>query len=516
MPLKEFARTAREIALGDLSKRIDETRADEIGELGHAFNRMADNLQALYQSLENRVDERTRELKVSNDQLQDEIIERKQVERALRESRQLLEAIVEHIPVMVFVKRASDLRFELFNRAGENLLGYSRSDLLGKGDCDFLPKEQGDWFTAADRKALASVEVSEIPEEPIMTARGEARYLHTWKVALRDESGEPAHLLGISIDITERKQAEELLKRHKQILDITSDGFWMVDAKGNLLEANQAYANISGYSVEELVHMHISQLEAVEKSVEEVKAHIDKIVAQGFDQFETRHRHKYGHEIDIEVNTVYMRETQQFAAFLRDITKRKRIEKELKSSRDQYDRLTTNIPIGVYLLRTTAAGEFFFKYVSARFCAMLGVTAESIYADSAVAFQAIHPNDLTDFIKLNQVAVQTRKPFQWEGRTLVNGATRWFRIESKPEPLDNGDCIWDGVMADITERKLAQIELQRNQDLLNEAQRLGQLGSWELDLVSGKLRWSDEIYRIFELDPAQFTPSYENFLNYQS
>ncbi|MBI5429242.1 MAG: EAL domain-containing protein [Nitrosomonadales bacterium] len=58
-----------------------------------------------------------------------------------------------------------------------------------------------------------------------------------------------------------------------------------------------------------------------------------------------------------------------------------------------------------------------------------------------------------------------------------------------------------------------QVELQRNQDLLNEAQRLGQLGSWELNLVSGELRWSDEIYRIFELEPAQFQPSYERFLN---
>ncbi len=66
---------------------------------------------------------------------------------------------------------------------------------------------------------------------------------------------------------------------------------------------------------------------------------------------------------------------------------------------------------------------------------------------------------------------------------------------------------------DITEHKRSQLELQRNQDLLNEAQRLGQLGSWELNLISGELRWSDEVYRIFELDPKQFAPSYENFLN---
>ncbi|HSM97904.1 MAG TPA: PAS domain-containing protein, partial [Gallionella sp.] len=66
---------------------------------------------------------------------------------------------------------------------------------------------------------------------------------------------------------------------------------------------------------------------------------------------------------------------------------------------------------------------------------------------------------------------------------------------------------------DVTERNRSQSELRRNQDLLNEAQRLGQLGSWELNLISGELRWSDEVYRIFELDPKLFAPSYKNFLN---
>ncbi len=66
---------------------------------------------------------------------------------------------------------------------------------------------------------------------------------------------------------------------------------------------------------------------------------------------------------------------------------------------------------------------------------------------------------------------------------------------------------------DVTQSKQTEAELQHNRDLLNEAQRLGQLGSWELNLASGELRWTDEVYRIFELDPAQFSPSYENFLN---
>ena len=176
-----------------------------------------------------------------------DITERKMAEQSiissanrLGESQRLLKAIVEHIPVMVFLKRASDLRFELFNRAGEELLGYSRSDLLGKGNYDLWPKEQGDWFTAADRKVLASKEVTVIPEEPINTASGEVRYLSTWKIALRDEDGAPTHLLGISIDITERKQAETDLRIAATAFE-SQESLMITDPKGVILRVNKAF-----------------------------------------------------------------------------------------------------------------------------------------------------------------------------------------------------------------------------------------------------------------------------------
>ncbi|MGA8146492.1 MAG: PAS domain S-box protein [Gallionellaceae bacterium] len=185
-----------------------------------------------------------------------DITERKKAEHSisstakmLRESQQLLEAIVEHIPVMVFVKRASDLRFELFNRAGEQLLGYSRSDLLGKGNYDLWPREQGDWFTAADRKVLASEEVTEIPEEPIKIASGGMRYLHTWKVGLRDEGGEPTHLLGISIDITERKRLEkEIQERQKEMAELQKLQIAAQTAAAIAHEMNQPLLAIASYS----------------------------------------------------------------------------------------------------------------------------------------------------------------------------------------------------------------------------------------------------------------------------
>ena len=122
-----------------------------------------------------------------------------------------LDSIIEHLPAMIFVKDARDLRFERFNRAGEELLGLSREALIGKTDYDFFPKEQADFFVAKDREVLRRKTLEDIPEEPIATPRG-TRWLHTRKIPILGPDGEPTHLLGVSIDITDRKEAEAALR----------------------------------------------------------------------------------------------------------------------------------------------------------------------------------------------------------------------------------------------------------------------------------------------------------------
>src|SRR4051812_40593566 len=127
----------------------------------------------------------------------------------LEEIIQFLEAVVENIPDMIFVKRASDHMFIRFNRAGENLLGWKREELLGKTDYDFYPKEQADFFHEKDRETFRARMLVDIPEEPITTKSHGMRWLHTKKVPVYDEAGNPKYLLGISEDITVRKLAEE-------------------------------------------------------------------------------------------------------------------------------------------------------------------------------------------------------------------------------------------------------------------------------------------------------------------
>jgi PAS domain S-box-containing protein/putative nucleotidyltransferase with HDIG domain len=168
-----------------------------------------------------------------------DISERLRVKDELKQSQELLGSIVENIPVMVFLKDARELRFELFNRAGENLLGYRREDLLGKNDYDFFPKEQADFFTQKDRAVLESRKLQEIPAEPIKVADGTQKWLHTFKIGLYDEAGQPTHLLGISVDISERIRMEEKLResaaRLAEAQRMAHLGHWELDLASNRL-----------------------------------------------------------------------------------------------------------------------------------------------------------------------------------------------------------------------------------------------------------------------------------------
>ena len=204
-----------------------------------------------------------------------DISERKRAEAEFRRSKHLFATIIENIPAMVFVKRADKLSFEMVNRHAELTLGRSREQLLGKTDHDFFPPQQAAAFVGADRKLLATGQMVEIDQEAINTADGTTRHFTTRKVVLRDDAGRASHVLGVSIDVTERKRASEVLhattRRLEQserfIRTVTDNLPGMVSYWGHDLRcqfANKFYNEWFGRSSAELLGIHMSELLGLE------------------------------------------------------------------------------------------------------------------------------------------------------------------------------------------------------------------------------------------------------------
>ena len=142
--------------------------------------------------------------------------------------------------------------------------------------------------------------------------------------------GEKSYIIAVVRDIAERKLAEE---QNRIILRTALDGFLLLDIQGQILEANDAYCKMTGYSRKKLLKMGISDVEVVEKP-EETKKHILQIIKTGKDRFETKHRCKDDKIVDIEVSANYVNIKEgRFFSFIRDITDRKKAEELLQGQK---------------------------------------------------------------------------------------------------------------------------------------------------------------------------------------
>jgi len=125
-----------------------------------------------------------------------------------------LTSIFQHIPYMVIVKTASDLKLVHVSRELEELVGLSQQELLGKTTYDLASsREEAEFFIAQDRQALALGRELDIPEETVHTRDGKELILHVKKIPIFDDAGQPRFVLTMGEDVTERKKKEQEIER---------------------------------------------------------------------------------------------------------------------------------------------------------------------------------------------------------------------------------------------------------------------------------------------------------------
>ena len=212
---------------GDMDARVRVSSDDELARLQHGINSMTEKVGILlHQHRRNEAEIRTTSL--------------------------LLDSIIENIPNIIFLKRASDLSYVLFNKACEKFMGFRREDMLGKNDYDLFSRETADQMTSSDREVLRSSKPLAIPEESVTSRDGSQHIMHTHKLALHTDRNEAEYLLGIAEDITERKKAETDLRIAATAFE-AQEGMMITDANSVILRVNHAFVNDTGYTAEEIV-----------------------------------------------------------------------------------------------------------------------------------------------------------------------------------------------------------------------------------------------------------------------
>ena len=280
-------------------------------------------------------------------------------------------------------------------------------------------------------------------------------------------------LLGIILFLTKRIAQHERVARETHtmqqhiefILGATNTGLDIIDSQFNVRYMDPAWQKLYGDPAGRKCYEYFMDRDEVCPGCGVVKALGTKSVTV-IEEVLVKENNR-----PIQVTTIpFQNEEREWlvAEMKADISQRKQAEEALRTSKERYEHITSNIPGLVYQFVMHPDGSYSMPYASAGSRELFGLEPETIVRDAGALLDLIHPDDVEVFNLHVRESADSLKPWRHELRTLVDGKERWYQGVSHPHRQPNGDILWDGVLLDITERKQAEEELRKHRDHLEE------------------------------------------------
>jgi PAS domain S-box-containing protein len=278
-----------------------------------------------------------------------DITARQLAELLLKEANERFQQFAENINEVFWIRDLEEDRFLYVSPAFETLFRKPVSSLYSNPRVFLGAVHPNDLerVTAAiawQREHRQGIEL----EYRIIVGDNVIRWLWVRTFPILNEQGKVYRMAGIAEDMTRRREYDE---QYRAMIQASLDGFLALDTQGRIMDCNDAYTRIMGYSREELLQLSIADLD-FNKSSEQAVEHIQLIMARGQDRFETQHLHKNGRLINMEINIHYRPDSRggRLLAFIHDISQRKQAERTLHRSVARYRSILRAAPVGIGVL----------------------------------------------------------------------------------------------------------------------------------------------------------------------
>ncbi len=316
-------------------------------------------------------------------------------------------------------------------------------------------------------------------------------------------------------DITEHKLAELALSesedKFKYVFDHSVIGKSITLPTGEI-NVNNSFCKMLGYTLAELSAAKWQEI-SYPDDIEVTQKMIDILISGEKEsvRFIKRYLHKNGKIIWADVGTSLRRgpdgKPLYFMTYIIDVSERMEIEKTLIESEDRFRKAFLTNPDSITITRQNGG-----KYVSVNngFNQIFGYSEKDVLGKTSKEINIWHnPLDRKQFVN----KIKTKGTVEnFEARLVTQSGKIMDCLVSATEINLEGKTHILSTTRDITDRKVAEQILRENERKLREVQELAHLGFWSWDIKSGEVEWSDEVFKIFHLDPEKFTPEINSIL----